>query len=65
MYLYKTGDPCPCCGRPIPITNPEALYYFSVLCAQAFPDRVPPAESTYNSKDCCDFVMVDPASTGN
>ena len=25
MRLLRTGDPCPCCGQPIPLTNPDAL----------------------------------------
>lgn len=23
--IYKTGEPCPCCGLPIPLTDPDAL----------------------------------------
>lgn len=25
MRTLKTGDPCPCCGRPIRYTDPDAL----------------------------------------
>lgn len=25
MRILKTGDPCPCCGQPIPLTDPSAL----------------------------------------
>lgn len=25
MRALKTGDPCPCCGQPIRLTNPDAL----------------------------------------
>lgn len=25
MRTRKTGDPCPCCGRPIRYTDPGAL----------------------------------------
>lgn len=25
MRVLHTGDPCPCCGRPIKLTDPEAL----------------------------------------
>ena len=32
IRLYKTGDPCPCCGRPIKWTDPEDLKMFSLLC---------------------------------
>ena len=32
MILYKTGDPCPCCGQPIKLTHPVDLYAFSVIC---------------------------------
>ena len=25
MRILKTGDPCPCCGQPIQLTDPDAL----------------------------------------
>ena len=25
MRTLKTGDPCPCCGQPIKLTDPDAL----------------------------------------
>lgn len=25
MRILNTGDPCPCCGMPIRLTDPEAL----------------------------------------
>jgi hypothetical protein len=25
MRLLRTVDPCPCCGEPIELTDPEAL----------------------------------------
>lgn len=25
MRILKTGDPCPFCGRPLRMTNPDAL----------------------------------------
>ena len=30
MKIYQTGDPCPCCGKPIRYTDPEALRLFSL-----------------------------------
>ena len=31
VRLYKTGDPCPCCGQPIKVIDPEELLEFSLL----------------------------------
>lgn len=31
MIMYKTGDPCPCCGQPIKLTKSADLYALSVL----------------------------------
>lgn len=31
MRVLKTGDPCPCCGRPIKLTNPESLAMLAFL----------------------------------
>lgn len=31
MKLLKKGDPCPCCGRPIPTDDPERLLVLSWL----------------------------------
>lgn len=31
MRVLKTGDPCPCCGKPIPMTDPDALRLLAVL----------------------------------
>ena len=25
MRVLRTGDPCPCCGMPIKLTDPDAL----------------------------------------
>ena len=30
MKIYQTGDPCPCCGKPIRYTDPETLRLFSL-----------------------------------
>ena len=32
IRLYKTGDPCPCCGQPIKWTDKDELLNFSLLC---------------------------------
>lgn len=32
MILYKTGDPCPCCGQPIKLKSKADLYAFSAIC---------------------------------
>ena len=31
MRELKTGDPCPCCGRPIRYTDPDALRMLAML----------------------------------
>ena len=31
MILYKTGDPCPCCGQPIKLKNAADLYALSAI----------------------------------
>ena len=31
MRVLKTGDPCPCCGEPIPLTDPDALRLLAML----------------------------------
>lgn len=31
MTALKTGDPCPCCGRPIRYTDPDALRMLAML----------------------------------
>ncbi|MDO4810553.1 MAG: hypothetical protein Q3985_01285 [Eubacteriales bacterium] len=28
----RTGDPCPCCGRPIKMTDPDALRLLGDMC---------------------------------
>ena len=30
VRLYKTGDPCPCCGQPIKWTDKEELLNFGL-----------------------------------
>ena len=30
MRLLRTGDPCPCCGQPIQLTDPDALRLLAV-----------------------------------
>jgi len=31
VRTLKTGDPCPCCGRPIKLTDPEALRMLAMI----------------------------------
>ena len=31
MQTLKTGDPCPCCGRPIQLTDPDALWLLTLV----------------------------------
>lgn len=31
MILYKTGDPCPCCGQPIKLRSRTDLWCFSAV----------------------------------
>ena len=31
MILFKTGDPCPCCGQPIRLRRKADLYAFSAV----------------------------------
>ena len=40
MILYKTGDPCPCCGQPIKLRRKADLYAFSAIVALLGLDRV-------------------------
>lgn len=31
MRIFKTGDPCPCCGQPIQLTDPDALRLLALI----------------------------------
>lgn len=31
MRVLKTGDPCPCCGKPIRFTDPDALRLLAMM----------------------------------
>jgi len=31
MRTLKPGDPCPCCGIPIKLTDPEALRMLAII----------------------------------
>lgn len=31
MRTLKTGDPCPCCGRPIQYTDPDKLRMLAMI----------------------------------
>lgn len=31
MRILKTGDPCPCCGQPILLTDPDALRMLAAI----------------------------------
>ena len=31
MRILRTGDPCPCCGQPIRLTQPEALRLLGIV----------------------------------
>ena len=31
MSILKTGDPCPCCGQPILLTDPDALRMLAAI----------------------------------
>lgn len=42
MRLLRTGAPCPCCGQPIPLTDPDALRLL-VLTADLLGLPEPPA----------------------
>ena len=33
MYIYKNGDPCPCCGQPLRGKSDAWLQEFSETCA--------------------------------
>lgn len=45
MMELHTGDPCPCCGKPIKTTDPEALRLLNFLaekklvCAECTPAK--------------------------
>lgn len=32
MRTLKTGEPCPCCGQPIPLTDPTKLLLLTCEC---------------------------------
>lgn len=32
MRKLNTGDPCPCCGQPIPLTDSQALDVLTRVC---------------------------------
>ena len=32
MRTLKTGEPCPCCGQPIPLTDPTDLLLLTCEC---------------------------------
>lgn len=49
MKIYKTGEPCPCCGRPIQMESPEALRLFSIVVDMLGLQLVPAAET--NERD--------------
>ncbi len=44
MRIYKTGDLCPCCGKPIRLTDPQALQVFSTLVDMMSPPADPAEE---------------------
>lgn len=60
MRILKPGDPCPCCGQPIQLTDPEALRLLA-LTADLFglperpaapkPEDVPPVLA--HQCECC------------
>ncbi len=31
VRILKTGDPCPCCGMPIKLTDPDALRMLAII----------------------------------
>ena len=35
MYIFKNGDACPCCGKPLEGMSNESLALFSKLCLVA------------------------------
>lgn len=46
MRRLNTGDPCPCCGQPIALTDPSALEMLTRICDMVgLPDLRP--EPTY------------------
>ena len=49
MKLLKKGDPCPCCGNPIPTDDPELLKLINWLAGygtarDAFGTEAPPPD---------------------
>ena len=44
MERLNTGDPCPCCGQPIKLTDPSALEMLKRICEMVgLPDLRKPA----------------------
>lgn len=65
MRRLNTGDPCPCCGQPIALTDPSALELLTRICDMVgLPDLRGPAQkgSGYikmNNEDLHGPVYVD------
>jgi hypothetical protein len=58
MRILKTGDPCPCCGKPIPLTDPEDLRLLGELAdMMRLPEQ--PAE-----KDTSSGAVAPPSPPG-
>lgn len=54
MRRLNTGDPCPCCGQPIQLTDPSALELLTRICDMAgLPDlRKPPDIGDFLIREC-------------
>ena len=52
MRVLKTGDPCPCCGEPIPLTDPDALRLLAMMAdLLGLPERpAAPEKEEHNGK---------------
>lgn len=58
MVSLKTGDPCPCCGQPIPLKDPDALRLLSLLSdIMGFPRKVDARHSNESSTEPCGLLL--------
>ena len=63
MILYKTGDPCPCCGQPIRLKSAADLYALSVTAHLLGLNEVARTEKALAAADARRKACVGPEET--